>query len=477
MNITQEKTGDLTARLNIEIVEQDYQEKLQQELKNYRKRAAIPGFRPGKVPQSLIEKKFGPSLLAEEINKIISESLDNYLKEEKLDILGYPIPVDENESPDFSHFKDFTFSFDYALSPKIDIDLSQGTEFEYLKLHISEEIVNSTVSDIQNQFSKTVDAENISPDAKFQISAKELDGSGKPVEGGIDSTANIDFNNITDETIKNLLNGLRIGDKVFFNPISAFGDTEKAAKLLAITDERAKLIKDDFEIEITGITRLEPAEVNLELFRKAFPGEEITDYEAFIDQIKKEIRKSYSVEEDKFFLQQTFNTLIQKANVELPDDFTKRWLFVSNDGKISKEIIEKEYPQYRKAMIMQLVEKELMNQYPEIIVKQDDVKNEVKRFYEHYFRFQDEISDENTEALERIAENFLKNKEETQKIYEQLFNQKLTALFKSKLKLKEREVTLDEFKEEINKTYIPEHLHHYEDHDHDHGHHDHNHID
>ncbi len=465
MNITQEKTGELTARLNVEIVEQDYQENYQQELKKFRKQAAIPGFRPGKVPQSLIEKKYGPAILSEEINKLITKSLDDFLKNEQLNILGYPIPVEDQETPDFASLKDFHFSFDYAVSPIININLTQDESIEYLSVEVSEEIINNTVKDIQNQFASTIEVQNVDSSTKIQVYIKETDIEGNVIEGGISTTTHIDFSLIASDEIKNLLTGLQVGDKVVFNPLNAFG-SDKASKILGISVEKANAITTDFEYEILTITLNEPAEVNKELFDKAFPGEDIADYEGFIEKIKKVIKNSYTSEEDKFFVNRTLRHLMNNTNVEIPDDFTKRWLLISNDGKISKEVIENEFPQYRQSMIMQLIEKELMKQYPEIVVSDEDIKNEVKRFYSQYFGFQIDEMDEQKINLDKIAENLLKNKEESGKIYDMLFNQRLVNLFKSKFTIIEKEITIEEFSEELKKLYTHEQLNPHE-HEHD----------
>lgn len=476
MNITKEHTGSLTGKINIEINEQDYLEKFQLELKNFRKRATLPGFRPGKVPQGLIEKKYGPSILAEEVNKLISEGLDSYIKQENLHLLGYPLPVEEQDSPDFVNFKNFNFSFDYALIPQFEINLSESTEIEYNKILVGEDILKNTIKDVQNQFPEIVEAEEITQDVKFRIDVKQTDGSGNTIEDGINLTATIDLSYIKDDSIKNLLTGLRVGDSTIFNPITAFGDAAATGDLFKISVDKAYQMDNDFRVEIVNISRSVEAEVNQNLFEKAFPGEEIKEYDEFVERLKKEIRKSYEIEEDKLLLQKTLNKLVDDTNIDLPDEFTKRWLFVSNDGKISKETIEKEYPQYRQAMIVQLVENELRKQHPHIIVNDLDIKNEVKRFYSQYFRLQDDNNGEQEAALDRIAENFMKNKEEIQKIHDQLSNQRLIELFKSKLKLQEKEISVNEFTEMIRKTYLPEHLKHYEDHEHEHDHdHDHQH--
>lgn len=474
MNITQVKTGELTARLNIEIVEQDYQENYQQELKKFRKQAAIPGFRQGKVPQSLIEKKYGPSVLAEEINKIITKSLDDFIKNEKLNILGYPIPVEEQEAPDFVHLKDFLFSFDYAITPNININLTQEETAEYLTVEVTEEIINNTVKDLQKQFANPIDVQNIDSTSKIQVYIKETDIDGNVLEGGIGLSTHFDFSLITNDDIKNLLTGLSAGDKVFFNPLIAFG-AEKASKILGISLEKANTIDTDFEVEVMTITHNEPAELDQEFFEKAFPAEVIADYESFIERIRKAIKGSYAQDEDKFFVNRTLQQLVKSTNIEIPDEFTKRWLFVSNDGKISKEAIEKEYPLYRQSMIIQLIEKELMKQYPEIIVYDEDIKEEVKRFYRQYFGFQKDAMEEHKASLDKIAENLLKNKEESGKIYEMLFTQRMLTLFKSKLTIIEKETTIEEFSNEMKKLYASEHSHQSDSHVHDHDHDEHTH--
>nr|NQU91931.1 hypothetical protein [Bacteroidota bacterium] len=471
MNINLENTGELTATLKMEVVESDYAGQLDAELKSHRQKAAMPGFRPGKVPMGIIKKKYGVAILAEEVNKVISTALNNYIAEQKLDLLGYPIPNTEQGSlPDFVHNKDFTFNFNIGFAPKLEPELTKDFDAEYYKIGISDDETDKFIENIRQRNGKNEEYEEVSQGSLIDVSILELDSDHKIIEGGITNNTSILLHLIKDEDIRKQFIGSKVGDIIIFNPLKATESDVETGTMLGIKPEEAKLLENDFQFEITKISGMIPAELDTDLFYIAFPGEEIDDLESFRKRVKEEGSKAYAVEADKFFLKQTIDNLIEKANIQLPDEFLKKWLFVSNEGKLSSEEIEKNYSHYQVSMKHELFESKLIQNNDQLRITDQDIKNEIKKYFGNYIPpTEGEDPETRNQSLEGIATRFLENKEETRKIHDQLFDQRLTALLKSKLKVTEKTIPYDEFIELIQKSYPQPHNHDHE-HDHEHNH-------
>jgi len=241
MNISQEKTGDLTAIVKIEVLEQDYKEQFEKELKSYRKQASIPGFRPGKIPMGLIKKKYGTALKVEEVNKIVTKELNDYITNEKLDLLGYPINnVEKGIMPDFENQDDFEFYFDLAFSPEFDLDISENREAEYLKIEISDEMMDKFIDDIRDRHASMEDAVDIMEDDMVEMKIEELNEDNTINSEGISNTASILPNYIKDDDVKEELLKLKIGDVIIFNPLKATGNATETATMLGIKKEEAE---------------------------------------------------------------------------------------------------------------------------------------------------------------------------------------------------------------------------------------------
>jgi len=476
MNITQEKTGDLTATLKVEITENDYAAHYDKELKSYRKQASIPGFRPGKVPMGIIQKKYGIAIMAEEVNKIVSNSINDYIKENNLNILGYPIPNTEKENQlDFATQKDFTFHFDFALTPEIKLDLSGNTVADYYNIKVEDEIINKYINDIRSRNGNFEDVETIEDTDKVDVQLNEVDDSSNIVEQGISNTAFDFLKKINDKELKQSFIGLKTGDTLVINLLKATANADETAKILGIENTLTDKIEANYRVTIEKISRLKLADLSVDLYKKAFPADEIVDETQFRERVAKEASRAYNEESDKIFVPQTMEKLINEADFDLPDEFMKKWLYVSNEGKLSIDQIERNFEHYKHSMKHQLFENKLITEHPELEIKDADVKNEIKKYFSFYIpENDDENSDERNHQLDLIAEKYMKNKEEIERIHEQLFNQRLLSLFKSNLTLNLIDVTYDELIE-IMKSAHPHHHNHNHDHDHEHEHdHEHN---
>jgi len=473
MNISQEKTGDLTATLKVEVQASDYNEQYEQELKKYRKQANLPGFRPGKVPMGVVKKKYGTALKVEEVNKVVSGALNDYITEEKLDLLGYPISNPEKgQMPDFENQEAFEFYFDIAKTPEIDLDISEKTEAEYLKIKVSDEMVDNFIADIRKRNGEFEEVDDIEENDMVTVKIEELNEDNTVNPEGIANNAPIVPTYIKDEDTRAEFLKLKAGDTIIFDPLKATENATETATMLGIKKEEAEKLDKDFQFTVEKITRQGLADINEDLYQATFPNDDIKDEEGFREKVREEASKAHAAESDKYFLHKTMEQFYDNSNVELPDEFLKRWLFVSNEGKVSEKDIEKDYKHYQRSMKMQLIESKLVKGNTGLQVTEDDIKNQIRSYFSMYMPpHSGDDTNEWDKRMDGVVDNYMQNKEEVQKISDQIFDQRVIELFKEKLNVVEKEVSYDEFVSILKESQQHNHDH---DHDHDHEHeHDH----
>jgi trigger factor len=461
MNISQEKTGDLTATLKIDVLASDYKEQFDQELKKYRKQATLPGFRPGKVPMGVIQKKYGTALKVEEVNKVVSGALNDYITNEKLDLLGYPISNPEKGvMPDFEKQTDFEFYFDIATSPEITLDISENTEAEYLKILISDEMLNRFIDDIRKRNGTFEEVDDIEESDMVTVKIEELNEDNTVNTEGISNTAPIVATYIKDEDIRAEFLKLKVGGTVIFNPLKATKNASETATMLGIKKEEAEKLEKDFRFTVEKITRQGLADIDEELYKATFPQDEIKDENEFREKVREEASKAHAAESDKYFLHNTMEQFLDNTEIALPDEFLKKWLYVSNEGKTSEAEIEKDYHHYQRSMKMQLIENKLIKANESLQVTQKDIKDQIRSYFSMYMP--PHSGDDNKEWEERmdgIVENYMQNKEEVQKLSNQLFDQRVIELFKTKLNVVEKELSYEEFVKTLNESHKHDHDH------------------
>ena len=352
MNVTQERLTDLTSKLTIEVVEQDYQPQVKKTLSSHQQKAAIPGFRPGKVPLGMIQKMYGKSVLLDEVNKLLSDVLNKHIEENKLDILGQPIPLDgENNVADFDKAKDFTFYFELAVAPEFALNLSKAKVTNYL----------ITVGDAMVQ--KSVDS---------------------------------------------LLERFKEEDK--------------------------------------------PAELNQDLFDKVYGKDAVKSETEFRERIRKEGERMYQQQADRRFAQDAIQAVVDATKFDLPDDFLKRWLYISNREKdLTQEQIHADYDKYRNMLKWQLIEGK--------IIKENDIRvdiNDVKEYYinhvvSQYFPIPED--DEGRKRIDQFAETMMQNQEETKQIYDMVYDMKVMAVLRAGMKISDKKIDFDDYVNMLKKEH------------------------
>lgn len=438
MKITQENLDKLNAKLKINLVESDYRQKVDDVLVNYRKTAAIPGFRKGKVPMGQVKKMIGKSVLIDEVNKVLQEAIYNHITENKIEVLGNPLPLQSNV--DWDNSTDFDFEFEMGLTPEFKVALDKG-KFDYLKIVADEKMVNHYVGDMTKRYGKLIQPEKSEDNDLLMAEFSELDDQGSVLTGGINHTASVALDIINDKKIKSSLIGLSNNDEVTVRINKDFSND--VHHMLNISKEESESLDADFKLVVKKISRMMPADLDQELFDKVFGKDSVKTEKEFKSKIKEEVEKSFVSESDNKLKNDVVLYLIDKVKMALPDDFLKRWLVASNENELTMEQVESEYTEYSKSLKWQLIENKIIKEN-ELEVKNEDVVNHTKELIKQNFAQYGQPSPEDKE-LNDVAMKVLGNEEERKKVYNQLYDEKTMELYKSSFKLKEKEVTYDEF--------------------------------
>ncbi|MCE3294920.1 MAG: trigger factor [Crocinitomicaceae bacterium] len=450
MNVIREDINAQTAILKVQVSPADYQSKVATTLDKYRKTAKIPGFRPGKVPMGMIQKQYGKAVLAEELNKIVNDSLYSYVNEQKIEILGNPIPKEDIEvKGDFNAPTEFEFAYEIGLTPKIDLKLPAKEKVDYYKVKIDDTLVNKQIDDLRRRYGKLVGSDAVGDNDLIMAQFVELNDDETIKEGGIMHSSTISVEFLEDAKTKKALTGKVVGDKIVVDPSKVSRGEKDTAAMLGITEEQLKDVSDKFQMTINEIRHMEMAELNQELFDKLFGEGTITSEKELRERISKDLENMFANDSDRILMNTMYKSLMDNTKVELPSDFLKRWIKLSNEKPITLEEIEEQFEGYEKGMKWQLIQGH--------IFKANDLKleqNEVLEFtkgllinqYAQY-GLPAPADKELTDAAARV----LSNKDEANRVYDMIAEVKLTDYFKNTVKLNEKMVSYDEFVEIASK--------------------------
>lgn len=452
MNIVQESTGQLEAVLKVELKEEDYREKVDKELKNLQRKAQVPGFRPGKVPMGMIKKMYGKGVLADEVNKMLVDEVYKYIQDNDLNILGNPLPDHEAaEKIDWDNQTEFTFTYEIGLAPKVDLELSENIEVDYHRIKVADATVDSYIQDIRRQFGKHVNPEvSEAGDVLFGEFA-ELDSPGNLKGNGHSHKANLMIEFVKDEEIKKDLIGMKIGDTVEFDLLKAVENETEAAGMIGVKKGELSNYNPAFRYTVENITRIEPAELNEELFNKALPGEEFKTEEAFRQKLSEQLSGQYQVDSDKHFRNEVMKKLLEETKLDLPETFLKKWLKDANKEEFTTEQVEQEFPALADTFRWQMIESHLVTSH-KLEVSREEVSEHLGNFMRAQLR---QYGQENVEQemIDGFVKNIMQNQDEMKKVYDDLFDKKLLALYKEKLSLNEVEISFDDFVKLVTEKY------------------------
>ena len=445
MNVSLKNNDAVSGIVKLEIVKADYADQVDKSLRSLRQKANVPGFRKGMVPMGMVKKMYGKHVLVEEINKLVSENLFKYIRENDLHILGEPMPNETEQKPlDFDKEEDFEFCFDVALAPEINIELSKNDKLPFYQVAIDEEMLNNQVNAYRSNFGSYDKVDEVEEKDMVKGTVAELE-NGSPKEGGIVvEEAVLMPMYMKDEAEKAKFIGAKKNSVIVFNPNKAYEGAEaEIASFLKVDKDAVSGITGDFSFEITEVTRHKNAELNQELFDKVFGEGVVTSEEEFKNKIKEALAEQFAPQSDFKFLTDTRDMLVERAGeLNFADDLLKRWLLAANE-KNTKEKIDEDFPQILQDLKYQLIKENLVKKNG-LKVEDADIENFAKRVAKAQFAQYGMLSVPE-DVLDNYAKDMLKNKQTLQNIIDRAVEEKLAAWLKEQVELDVKEVTADEF--------------------------------
>ncbi len=442
MNIIQENIDELNAVLKVKVVANDYLPKVETALKDYQKKASIPGFRPGKVPTGMIKKMYGKSIMVDEINKLLNDSLYNYLHENKIEVLGNPLPKADSVI-DWDNQQEFEFLYEMGLAPKFNVDLSPKDKFIYQTVKVDEELINKYVTDIAKRYGKVENVDVSEETDLLNGDFVELDENGEILAGGIFKTGSLFLDRVKDEATKKALIGLKNDDKVVLEAKKLSENATDLAALLGIDKENAETLSSKIQFTVKGVSRLAAAEINQEFFSKIYGEGNVSTEEEFRTKIKDELANMFVNDSERKFYNEVVEHLMNKINFNLPTEFLKRWIVAANEKPVTFEQVDSEFENYSKGLKWQLIENKIIKENNLEVTKDEVVEHTKELILQQFAQMgQGPMGDE---ELNQTAQRVLSNQEEAKKLYEKLYGQKVMTLFKTKFTLENKEMAYDDF--------------------------------
>jgi len=440
MNITKESIDALNAVVKVEIVSEDYQPKVDKVLKDYRQKADIPGFRKGHVPMGLVKKQYGKSVMIDEVNKLLQESLNNFLVEEKLDILGNPLPRVQD---DFSWDKDtFSFEFELGLAPEFDVDLSAKKKVTQYNIVANDDLLDKEVENIQSRYGKMNSVDAVTETAN-------VTGTFTSEEKEIEKKSTISIKDIKGKTNLKKFVGAKVGDVLEFKTKNLFTDTHKLIGALGVSHDEVDDLNIKVSLTIEEITEIELAELDQELFDKLFPDGSVKTVTELREKIKEDSEKQFSQQADQQLLNSVIEYLIENTKFDLPAEFLQKWLTTAGEKELTEEEAKEEYTKSEKGLRYQLIQEKIIKDN-EIKLEYTELKEYTKGFVRSQMAQFGNLNPEDSE-LEEIAGRVLANQDEAKRLQDQLLGQKLLDFYKENMTFKTKEVTYEEFIKEVYK--------------------------
>jgi trigger factor len=439
MEITKKDIDSLNAVLTVAVKEEDYSGKVQKILTDYRKTANIPGFRKGHVPMGMVKKQYGKAVLVEEVNKILQEALHNYLTEEKLDVLGNPLPKNDTEidwdTPNFS------FDFELGLSPKFEVDVVGKKAITHYNIVADDKMINDQVTSIRKQYGKLI--------AKNEVEKNdEITGVFTNEEKGIDKNTSFPLEIIKGKTQVKKFIGAKVGDTITLKTKGLFADDHQNQTYLDVSHDDAHGLDIEVNFEIKEVNKREMAELNQDFFDKIFGKDVVKTKEELKTKIKEDAERQFIQQSDQKLMDEVVESLISNTKFDLPGEFLTRWIQSSGKSPMTEEEAKVEYEKSEKGLRFQLIEGKIRKDN-NIQVSFDELKDHSKNLIKGQMA-QYGQANPSEEELDSIAARIMSNQEEVKRLSEQLNSQKLLNFFKETTKLKTREIAYDKFIKEVH---------------------------
>ena len=443
--------GKLNEIIKVKIEPDDYSERVDKILTDYRKTAKMAGFRPGKVPAGLIRKLYRKPVLIEEINKILSESVTKYLTDEKIKILGDPLPGENNKKEiDWENQSIFEFDLEIGLAPEIEVPLTEKEKVPMYDIQVDDQLINETKENYARRFGTMLKVEEVTGNEVLKGDFHQLDNEGNPMENGI-KTENSSFSLelMKDTKILDLLKGKKVNDSVVFDIKKAFPNETDLSSLLNIKKEQLASLSPNFRFDIKEISRFLKAEFGQELYDLMYGKDVVHNDEEFNAQITKELQGRLEQNSEFRFRLDARDMLMKKIKMDLPATFLKKWLAAVSKEKTTENQMEEEFPKFESDLKWQLIQDQIIRSH-DIKVTDEEISGYAKTYTLLQFR-QYGITDIPEEQLKNYADNVLKNDSEKKKIIERLYEEKVFEHIKEHIKVDKKKITREKFNKLFDK--------------------------
>lgn len=452
MDINRENKDEQNAVLKVQVKPEDYQENVDAVIKDYKKKAKMDGFRPGKVPEGLIRKMYGRAIKIDEINKIVSQKLNEYIQSEKLKVLGEPLPSKEEQDKtiNWDQDKEFEFAFDVGIAPEIEVKISKHDKVPYYKIKITDDLIEKQKEEYLNRMGEFKNVDAVSDKEELlKADLTEMDEEGNVKEEGVfKENISLSLSVIKDEEIKKQFENAKPEDEIVIDLKKAYPNDTELASLLEVQKEELENISNYFRVFINEIKKFEKAEINQEFFDKLYGEGEVTSEEEFNEKIKADLEQQFKPESERKLHIDIKDHFVRKINPKLPSEFLKRWLKATQQNEnLTEEQIDNEFPKFEHDVKWDLIKNKIIEDN-EIKVEEDEVLELAKRLTQQQFQ-QYGMMNFPEEQLEQYAKQLMTNEEQKRKIHDQKQEEKVIEQIKENIKLNEQEVTFEEFKKQV----------------------------
>ena len=443
MEVLLEKSSPTTASLKVKLVKEDYQPKVDKSIKNYSKRASIKGFRPGKVPVHVVNRMYGKGILVDEVNHLLSHTVNDYIKDNKLQLVGDPMPDREKAATiDWDNQTEFEFSFDLGFAGDFVVDLEQVNGVTKYNIQASDTDLDKTIEDLRERF-----AENKHPEVSED--GDILYGELAQEATGFSTKTAIPVKRVKEETRGSFV-GIKVGDSVAFDIQNTFEDESAIAHVTGKKKEETGELSGEFTFKVEDITRSVPAELTEEFYNKVLGfGVEVTSEQDFREKVAAIVQENYDRETDALLRRDIEDKLLEKTPIELPEEFLKKWLYETNEGKFTEEQISDEFNAFAKSLRMSLIRNRIAESH-EVKVEAADLLEESRNIVKAQFGIYGE-EDSMKETIDKIAQQYLTDRERDnyRKVFQQVFDNKVYELLLANVSPEEKTVSVSEFEEVV----------------------------
>lgn len=444
MNITRVEIGTLNEELKVSLTPADYSEQVENELKKVRRNMTLPGFRTGHVPAGIVKKRYGKAVLLEELNKIVSGSLQNFIRDSNLDLLGSPIPRPADETVNnFEIPGDFEFVFEIGLAPQFQLTLPPSKTFDQYIIQTDDAKVNDYIADLRRKYGKFSNPETSDADTIFYGDFSELDADGNAKEGGIINRSTLSVAMVKEDAVRQHLIGRSKGDVVKLNLQKAFGsDATEIGHMLNRSPEEASSIQSDFNYLIDTVNRVELADMNQEFFDKIYGEGAVTTEDEFRTKVREQLDSFYMQDSDFKLKHDIEDHLLAELDLKLPDAFLRKWLSTEVEKPLTDEQLDKEYPSYSRGMKLRLIENRVFRDQ-QMQITQEEVRGMARQYIMHQFSgYAYGLTDD---IMDSLINRYLEKRESVDRIIENLSSRKVFDYLKSVVKLNPKQVGYEEF--------------------------------